>query len=324
MLLDIIFVIIGLIGLFYGGDWLVNGSSRLASSFGIEPLIIGITIVAFGTSVPELLVNLSAAFQGSTTVAIGNVVGSNIANIGLILGVTGLIYPISVKATLVRREIPILIFITIVAVLLGLKGEFGTVDGVLLFAGFLAFNAFMYWATMRERKSGQLKKQDVQELDSADQPAAINRGFELGRIVVGIILLGIAANLLITGATSIALAIGVSELVISITLIAFGTSLPELAASVIAALKQESDIAIGNVIGSNIANILMVLGATALVKPVPVPQEVITMQFPVMIIFTLLLLPFAWDRILQRREAFLFLGGYTIFIIATVLLTNSP
>ncbi len=316
MLLDIVFVLLGLVGLFFGGEWLVRGASRLAASFGVEPLIIGLTVVAFGTSMPELLVNLSAAAQGSTDLALGNVVGSNIANIGLILGITGLIYPITVKSILVRRELPILFVVTLAGVLLAVDGQVSRTDGLLMVIGFLTFNAFMGWQTLREREHGP-----INGAGPAETPERSGRAASLALVVLGIVLLGVGANFMVTGATNIAREVGVSELVISVTLVAFGTSLPELAASVIAALRQQSDIALGNVIGSNIANVLLILGATSLVLPIPVPDAVIGVQFPALLAFTVLLFPFALNRILSRRESALYIVSYAAFIALTVIVS---
>lgn len=316
ILQDIAFVVIGLIGLFIGGDNLVRGASRLAASFDISPLIIGLTIVAFGTSAPELIVNLAAALEGSTELSLGNVVGSNVANIGLILGVSGLIAPIAVSAHLVRREIPILIGVSIVFFVLALNGSVSRVDGVLLVVGLVVFNVvFLQLALSGENETPQV---DEIEINVPKTPAF--RRKEILRFLFGAVVLIIGGQLMVTGSTAIATDLGVSELVIGITLVAFGTSLPELAASIVAAAKKQADILVGNIIGSNIYNILAVLGITAIVEPVPVTDDALLIQFPVMILYTFLLLPFALDRMFERWEAGLFLVGYGVFIGATVVL----
>jgi cation:H+ antiporter len=327
MLLDIVYVVIGLAGLFFGGEWLVKGASRVAASYGVSALVIGLTVVAFGTSMPELLVNLSAAFRGSTDMALGNVVGSNIANIGLILGLTGFILPIRVESSLVRREIPIMIAASLVVFGMALDGLFSQIEGMLLFAGFIAFTVFIYIQAMRER---QEERENGQQ--PAQQGVEVNRMLEFGRLAAGIALLSVGAHFMTTGASSLARGFGVSELVIGVTLVAFGTSLPELAASVVASLRKENDIAVGNIVGSNIMNLLAVLGPTSIITPVAVNQEVLGFEVPVMIGFALLLALFAMvfpgigarrpftdtSRYqLARWESLILLGAYAGFIAIT-------
>lgn len=321
---DIILILLGLIGLFFGGDFLVKGASRIAASLGIEPLVIGLTIVAFGTSTPELLVNISAALQGSTDISIGNVIGSNVSNIGLVLGMTGFIFPIMVKTGLVQREIPILIGVSVFVYIIAFNGEISQMEGLLLLTGFFVFNGFMYWQTQRARTRGEMNHEDDAQSDIEGDvevnPEAVNRALEAGRVVVGIAVLMLGARFMVDGATSIARDFGVSEFVIGASLVAVGTSLPELSASVVAALRRQSDIAIGNVIGSNIANLLVVLGPTAMVAPMPVPDNVLQFQFPALLVFTWLLLPFSLNMILSRRESLVYLAGYAGFIILTFIL----
>lgn len=317
MIQDIVLVVIGLVGLVLGGDFLVRGASRLASSFGVSALVIGLTIVAFGTSAPELLVNVSAALKGNNGLALGNVLGSNIANIGLILGISGLIVPIGVKAILIRREIPFLISVSVLMFVLSLNGTIGRVDGIILVIGAIAFNAFFFIEAKRD--GDELRKEADEFSDAVSHTHEdINRMFDLLRIIAGIALLAGGAQAMIEGATNIAREVGVSDLVIGITLVAFGTSLPELAASVTAAMRNQADILVGNVIGSNIYNILVVMGATSAIKPVPVPDSALGVEFPVMLLYTVLLLPFALNRVLTRREGVFLFGSYvafTIFII---------
>ena len=313
---DIFYIAIGLVGLVWGGNWLVTGASRLAESFGIPRLIVGLTIVAFGTSAPELLVNLSSVFNGSTDLALGNVVGSNIVNIGFILGLAGLIMPIIVQAVLIRREIPIMIATAILSFVLSLDGELGMADGLILVAGFAAFTWLMVTSALKDKSVTTAP--DVTEFPQ-EEVKAINRGLEAGRLLAGLVILVIGANFTVTGAINIATALGISQLVIGVTLVAVGTSLPELMASTIAAMRKESDIAIGNVVGSNIFNILMILGSTAVLKPVPVPQSALQFDFLVMIAFSLVLLPLAWtQRKLARWECGLFMVGYVAFVVLTL------
>ncbi|MGB1285520.1 MAG: calcium/sodium antiporter [Aggregatilineales bacterium] len=317
--IDIIRVLIGLVGLYYGGDFLVQGASHIAKSFGISSLIIGLTIVALGTSAPELLVSVTSALQGESDLALGNVIGSNIANIGLILGIVGLITPIFVDKQLVRREIPIMIGVTLFATLLIFDGELNQLDGMILLFAFGAFNLLFYYIAQKEH--------DVHEAEEAADPnhhesdeEEYNIPREAMRVVFGVFLLVIGANLMVEGAVNIATALNVPELVIGITMVAFGTSLPELATSITAALNGENDIAVGNVIGSNVANLLMVLGATALVNPIDVGANILSVvEFPIMIGFSLLLYPFARNQVLSRRESAIFLGAYFSFILYSFL-----
>ncbi|MEM6281525.1 MAG: calcium/sodium antiporter [Chloroflexota bacterium] len=326
ILLNIGLILVGLFGLFFGGNWLVTGASRIASKLGVPALIIGLTVVAFGTSAPELMVSLQAALAGSSGIALGNVVGSNIANVGLILGMTGLVAPIAVNVTLVRREIPLMILISFACYFLLFDTEIGRGDGIVLLTGFIVFNLVMIYVTAT--RSDDQKTADAaagQEMDDSQT----NTGLEVGRLLVGIMVLLLGANFTVRGATFVAEAMGVPEVVIGLTLVAFGTSLPELAASLIAAFKGQSDIAVGNVIGSNIANLLLILGATSLVSPIPISEPgtfspyargMLSFDFPLMLGFALLMLPFALDRVLNRAEAAFFLIVYVSFIAVSFLL----
>ena len=316
---DIIKVLVGLVGLYYGGDWLVEGASRIAKSFGVSALIIGLTIVAMGTSAPELLVSVTSAFQGESDLALGNVIGSNIANIGLILGIVGIITPIFVQKELVRREIPIMIGVTLFATLLIFDGNLNRLDGLILMFGFIAFNTLFYYIARSQHKEHEVEEalhEDDPDYHDDDDEDEYDIPREFMRVMIGIALLVVGANLMVDGAVNVATALGVSQLVIGITMVAFGTSLPELATSITAALNGESDIAVGNVIGSNVANLLMVLGATSFVNPINVGDNILSViEFPIMIGFSLLLYPFARNQVLSRRESAIFLGAYFAFIL---------
>lgn len=314
MLENIGFVIIGLVGLFFGGSWLVRGASKIALSFGISTLFIALTFVAVGTSMPELLVSLQAASQGNSNLAIGNVVGSNIANIGLILGATGLIAPIAVQAVMIRREIPIMILFTIFTVIITLDGVISRVDGLLLLFSFVGFNTMFYFLAKQEQDTAERLLADM---DDPPKKKELNRTKEIGFLIGGIALLVVGSSFMVNGAVSIARAVGVSDLVIAVTMVAFGTSLPELAASLSAAFHNESDLAIGNIVGSNIANLLLILGVTALIQPINVSTSEIQFEFVVMIAFAVLLIPFVRHQQLGRRESALFLGAYFAFVLYT-------
>jgi len=317
LLINIVFIILGLVGLYFGGDWLVEGASKLARSFGLSTLVVGLTVVAFGTSSPELLVSLSAALNGNSDISIGNVVGSNIANVGLILGATGLVFPIAVHVGLLRREIPMLFIITIGSAVLIADGLVSSIDGAVMVMGLIVFNILMIYLASKDRIEGSFAEEEA-AYEGEDEPIKPSeRGKEVIRLLLGLGVLLIGAQLMVQGSVEIARDVGVSELVIGITLVAVGTSLPELATSIIAAMNQQSDIAIGNVVGSNIYNLLGILGLTAVIRPINVDERVIQFDGLVMIGFTLLLLPFVWNRQISRNESLLLLAAYFTFTIYT-------
>ncbi|NDJ62844.1 MAG: calcium/sodium antiporter [Chloroflexi bacterium] len=316
-LLDFILVGVGIVGLFLGGNYLVVGASRLAASFGLSTLVIGLTVVAFGTSAPELLVSLASAVEGVSDIAIGNVIGSNIANIGLILALAAIIFPIQVKVQIVRREIPAMIGTVALLFLLILDNEIGRVDGLILLVALAAFNYIVFLdarRSMREHNEEEARNGDA---PTAEEEATVARTrlFNLGRVILGAVLLLVGAQFTVTGAVAVARDLGVSELLIGISLVAVGTSLPELAAAMAAATRRSSDIVVGNVVGSNIFNILLILGLTAVIQPISVDLNAVQFQFAVMAVFSLLVLPFVLDRVLGRREGAFLFALYVVFII---------
>jgi len=301
-----LFIVSGFIILTLGAEALVRGASAIALRLGIAPLIIGLTIVAFGTSAPELAVSIKSALAGNSGIALGNVVGSNIVNIGLILAVTALIRPIQVQSQMVKRDIPIMIAASILVWLLLLDGDVSFLDGLILFSLLVGYLVFSY-------KSAS---SSTEELDLDERPQSPFISILL--IVIGIVMLVGGGILFVDGAIDLAKHFGLSEVVIGLTIVAIGTSMPELVTSVMAALKGQSDIAIGNVVGSNIFNLLGILGATALIHPVSALgfNEI---DFISMIIFALLVLPFAWSglRIGRREGVVLLMGylGYTSYLV---------
>ncbi|MFP4322994.1 MAG: calcium/sodium antiporter [Anaerolineales bacterium] len=317
MLLDSLLVLLGFVGLVFGADHLVKGAARLADRFGISALVIGLTVVAFGTSMPELVISLTAVLAGSGDIAVGNVIGSNFFNIALILGAAGIIFPIAIDSQLVQRDLPIMIGITLLAYFFAATNErIAQGEGAILFACVIAFTWLSYRLARDEPDA-------VQQEGVAAEGGLLSDNTQVWRealrVVFGIILVVIGANLTVEGATGLARAAGISERVIGLTLVAAGTSLPELATSVVAALRKAPDIAIGNVIGSNIFNLTSILGLTALVQPIPVSADFLRLDFPIMIGISLLLVPLFADRKLQRAEAGLFLGlfvGYMGFLFA--------
>lgn len=298
-------IIIGIVLLYIGAESLVRGSSRLAEQYGIPPLVIGLTIVAFGTSSPELLVSISASFRGASDVAIGNVVGSNIFNISVILGLTALIRPPSVHLDLIRREIPILIIVSLLGLWLVSIGHVSRLAGILLFTGLCAYCGYSIRAARRQP--------DVESIDLPETPRMATWLCGV-LIVVGLAVLVLGSHLFVVGAVEVARNFDVSEAVIGLTIVAAGTSLPELATSIVAAIKKESDVAIGNIVGSNIFNLLGILGLTASIMPLEV-SGITLMDGGFMLGVAVLMLPFAFSqRAISRTEGGIFLFIYGVYL----------
>ncbi|WOG29179.1 calcium/sodium antiporter [Endozoicomonas sp. 8E] len=280
MLIALAAILVGFIILTWSADRFVAGAAATASNLNVSRMLIGLTVVSIGTSAPEILVSLSAALQGFPGLAVGNAMGSNIANIGLVLGVTALIAPLPVKAALTKREIPLLLVITIISGLCIANGYLGRIDGLILLAGlFITLYLMIRWQKQHPDEPA-VEDEDIPEMSSA------KAWFMLGS---GLLLLLGSSQLLVWGATEIAQAMGISDLVIGLTIVAIGTSLPELAASISSALKGHHDIALGNVIGSNTFNLLAVLSMPGLVAPGALDQAVILRDYPVMLGMTTLL-----------------------------------
>jgi cation:H+ antiporter len=280
MLIDILALLLGLVVLVFAADWFVDGASAIARNFGISPLLIGLTIVSLGTSAPEIMVSSLASFQGNPGLAIGNAIGSNIANMGLILGVTALLAPLAFHSRLLKRELPVLMLISIACYVLALDG-LSVFDGVLMLLGLVAFLYWLIRTAMAEHKSDILTKEV-----EAEVPETMPNNKAWIFFVLGLLGLLISSKVLVWAAVNIAHAMGVSDLVIGLTIVALGTSLPELAASIGSVLKGEDDLAVGNVIGSNVYNLLAVFSLPALIAPGPVDVTVISRDFPVLLAFT--------------------------------------
>lgn len=301
----------GLVLLFFGGELLVRGAVAVARRFGISPLVIGLTIVAAGTSAPELVVSLLAALDGKPDIALGNVVGSNIANILLILGAAAILSPMRADPVLIRRDGLVMIGASLLLVALALTGSFERWQGGIMIAGLLAFTAWAYVSERRGAAPGKLHAEEAEEM--SDIP--LGPWIAVGAVVGGIAILVAGSELLVEGAVAIATAVGILEAVIGLSLVAIGTSLPELATAIVAALRRHADVAIGNVIGSNIFNILGILGVTAVVTPIPASPQIAGFDMWVMLAVAVLLLPFlATGGRLDRREAALLLVGYAAYI----------
>lgn len=308
-MLAVFFLIAGLGLLYYGAEWLVRGGASLALRLGLSPLVVGLTVVAFGTSSPELIVSLRAALADQGAIALGNVVGSNICNVALILGMASLIRPMKVQSQLVRLDVPIAIACSFMLVALLANDAVSRLEGGLLTLAIVSYIAFSMWQARRERHKVRAA--------FAEEPPPL--GGSVGRDVLfvgaGLALLVVGGNLFVQGAVDLARALGLSEAVIGLTIVAFGTSLPELATSVVAALRREGDIAIGNVVGSNIFNILGILGPVALIHPI-FGSGIRMADLGVMIAFIVLLLPLLRTGfLLNRWEGGLLLAGYAGYLV---------
>lgn len=260
---------VGFALLYWGAEWLVRGSSSLARSFHVAPVVIGLTVVAFGTSAPELVVSLVASLGGKSMIAVGNVVGSNVCNIALVLGLCAAFQPVVCHRTVVRRDIPVMLGVSLVVGALCLDDALSRAEGGLLVAGIVAYTLVNYRLALRERETQRALAAEAEQAGRG--AASSSRGAMLWLIVAGIAGVLIGARLVVDSAEVIMRALGVGEKFIGLTVVAFGTSLPELATSVVAALRRELDISVGNLVGSNVFNLLMVLGAAALVRPIPIP-----------------------------------------------------
>ena len=317
-LIDVIFFLLGFVLLTYGADFLVRGASRLAARMKISPVVIGLTIVAFGTSLPELVVSLVASADGQSSIAIGNIVGSNIANLGLILGIAATLATVQIDRYMMRREIPLLIGCSLLFVALSWNGQLGLVEGLVLVAGLLAFT---YYSFTSERQhparvvEGEATLEAFTALDEEIAEPSTNPLIDVGLILVGLLGLVVGAEWLVGAAESLARAFGVSELVIGLTLVAIGTSLPELATTVAAVRQGQADIAVGNVVGSNLFNMLFIGGVSASVRTLIVPAQVLLTDYWVMIGITSLVFILGWSKAhrLKRWHGVLLLSIYAIY-----------
>ena len=313
-------IIAGLIFLLVGAESLVRGASRLARSLGIPPLIIGLTVVAYGTSTPELAVSIKGSLEGYGDIALGNVLGSNIFNVLFILGFSALIVPLTVSKQLIRFDIPIMIGVSLLSWLFSFGGQLNRIEGLILTVSLIGYTIFLIrWGLTKEKPGDNLQVGDERKKRHW-HPYMIPLAF----IVCGLVFLIIGSQWLVKGAVDLARLMGVSELLIGLTLVAAGTSFPEVATSIVAAIRGERDIAIGNVVGSNIFNILGVLGiATALSGKMPVSKNALYFDFPVMIAVSLICLPICFSgKKITRWEGALFLGFYFIYLSYLILRDN--
>ncbi len=320
--MTLILFVVGLALLIVGAEALVRGASRLAAIMGISPLVIGLTVVAYGTSTPELTVSAVTAFQGKTDIALGNVVGSNIFNVLFILGLSALIIPLSVHAQLLRFDVPLMIGVSLLTWVLGFDGRIGVLDGGILFAGLIAYTTWSVYASRKE--SRPVQQEFASEFGPPELPASGSGKRQMlanvGFVLAGLAMLVLGSKWFVDGASEIARMAGLTELVIGLTVVAAGTSLPEVATSVVAAMKGERDIAVGNVIGSNLFNILGVLGTAGLMSGLndsgglAVSETALRFDIPVMIAAAVGCLPiFLTGRTISRLEGGILLGYDVIY-----------
>ena len=318
MLQQVLMFALGLTVLVVGADVLVRGASRLAVSFGVSPLVVGLTVVAFGTSAPEMAVSVGSALAGSPDLALGNVVSSNICNVLLILGISALITPLLVDEQIIRQEIPIMIGVSALLVVMALDGHLGLVESIVLFALVIAYTVFLIVQSRRASKA-------VQEEFGTDLPTSAwdrHWAVQVGLIATGLVMLIVGADWLVEAAVAFARAFGVSDLVVGLTVVAVGTSMPEIATSIVAAMRGQRDIAVGNVVGSNIFNILAVLGASGIASGTGLPVSEAARNFDlwVMLAVAFACLPIMiTGREIARWEGGVFLAYYAAYTAWLVL-----
>ncbi|MDX5151166.1 MAG: calcium/sodium antiporter [Acidiferrobacterales bacterium] len=313
MILWIVAIIGGFAVLVWSADRFVVGAAALARNHGVSPLIIGLTIVGLGTSAPEMLVSAIAAWDGSPGVGIGNAIGSNITNVGLVLGATALITPLAVRSETLKREFPILFAIMLLALVLMLDQTLSRIDGIILVSGLAIM---LYWLVSIGLRS---RGRDPMVTEYAEViPTDISSGIAAIWVIVGLVFMLLSSRAVVWGATGIAKYFGISDLVIGLTVVALGTSLPELAASITSAIKKEHDIAIGNVLGSNMFNLLAVLGLPGLIHPAKLDPELLSRDFPVMIVITIALFAMSYgfgrQGRISRLEGGILLGAYLFYM----------
>lgn len=312
ILLSVMAIITGFGVLVWGAERFVHGAAAIAKNYGVPPLIIGLTIVGIGTSAPEVLVSIVASLQGNPALAVGNALGSNITNIALVLGITAIVMPLSVKSETLRREYPIMFIIMLIALMLVMDKHLGQIDGLILISGLFVM---LYWMIQQ----GTKQKRDPMEKEYEQEIPNISTRKAILWFTIGLVLLIVSSRGLVWGSVNIAKAAGISDLVIGLTIVAIGTSLPELAASIMSALKKEHDIAIGNIIGSNMFNMLVVFAVPGLISPHSVDPAILERDFPFMIglsiAFFIVAYGFKGEGRINRYEGGLLLAGYVAYML---------
>jgi cation:H+ antiporter len=308
-MLEIILSLIGgLVIMLVGAEGLVRGASALALKVGISPLVVGLTVVAFGTSSPELVVSVGSALEGNSDIAIGNVIGSNISNIALILGITALINPIKVNVQVIKREIPIMIAVTLIFLLMFLNLSLSRLEGALLFAGIIFYTSISYYLSKKENK--KVEQEFEKEIPVVKGKISTSILF----VVIGLACLAVGSKFFVDAAVEIAMLFNVSQVIIGLTIVAVGTSLPELITSVVASLKKEGDIAIGNIVGSNIFNLLSILGITAVILPIA-SEGIKLIDLGMFVLTAVIMLPLARTGfVLNRWEGALLIILYITYV----------
>jgi cation:H+ antiporter len=320
MFIDFALILLGLVLLVAGGEALVRGASGVALIAKVSPAVVGLTIVAAGTSMPELVVSVQSAFRGVSGLALGNVVGSNVFNIGCILGITAMVAPLAIQGNTVRLEWPIMMLASFQMFLLARDGTIDRLEGLFLFAALVAFIAYAVWVGRRNATAAE--KEEFEDVATASFGRKGRAAVVLNvlAIVVGIGALAGGSTALVSGSVSIAEALGVSDTIIGLTVVAMGTSTPELATCVVAARRGQADIAVGNVIGSNIFNVLGILGVTATILPLPVPGEIIARDTLWMLGFSLVMFPLMKSGMrVTRGEGFVLFAGFAAYMVLLVL-----
>ncbi len=318
-------LVVGLVLLVIGAEALVRGASKLATAVGISPLVVGLTVVAFGTSAPELAVSIQSSLIGQADIALGNVVGSNIFNVLFILGVSALISPLLVSLQLIRFDVPVMIGVSALTYIFALDGRLVLWEGAILFLGIVLYTIILIQLSRRE--TAAVKAEYEQEFGTEPPKTASGLLINIGLIVAGLVMLVLGSRWLVNSAVVIADALGVSELVIGLTIVAIGTSLPEVATSIVATIRGERDIAVGNVVGSNIFNLLSVLGLSTVISPtgINISPIAIGLDIPIMIAVAAVCLPiFFTGSTIARWEGLLFLVYYVIYTLYLIFSNNQP
>jgi cation:H+ antiporter len=320
---NLVLFVVGFLMLYYGAGWLVKGSSSLARNLGLTPLVIGLTVVAFGTSAPEMVVSLVSSIKGKSMIAVGNVIGSNICNIALVLGLSALVHPIRGSWSVIRRDMPIMLGVSLYLLVISLNSKIGRLEGASLLGGIIVYTCFNYYIALKESKQ-KTRHESVAFAHAVKDIEYITSGSkQLIWIAAGIICVVAGAEILIDAAVAIMKVFGVSEKFIGLTIVALGTSLPELATSVVAALRKEMDISIGNLVGSNVFNMLSVLGAAALAKPIQIPGGFVHSGLFIDYLFMIFVSVLPWlmmrkMQVVTRRDGILLILcyiGYVLYLI---------
>jgi cation:H+ antiporter len=321
MVLSTVVFLVGIGVLYVGAEAMVKGAATLALRYGLRPIVVGLTVVALGTSMPEFVINFFSAIAGEDALAIGNIIGSNICNIALILGISAVVLPLSVDRAMLRKEYPMMLGAMLAFYLLALDGRLGTVDGFLLVCGLVGFLVFVVVDAQRHAaQHADSDADDLAEVETEDLHASLAK--QTGYLAAGMVGLTLGARLMVDSAVDIARYMGVGEVTIGLTIVAVGTSLPELAASVVSSSRGEAELSVGNSMGSNLLNVLFVVGLVSMMHPLNVKPMSLDVHFPVMIGFTLLLFPLAWTgrRITRLEGSFMLVGflGYMSYLVWSV------